>query len=164
MRPWSLALVLLATTFAPSRSRAADPPRADRAGARVAFHLARAAALRDALAPDVYGPCRTFPSPAAWERYLDGLLEEGVTFAAHLDEAWRNAKRSGDPDLGERVKAAKRRMLVGDPVRLVAKLKTCAWRNGAPLDLMGLWRRAVAEVPGRRQDVAHDADAIAPRP
>lgn len=39
-----------------------------------------------------------------------------MTFAAHLDEAWREAKRAEDAELRARVKAAKRRMLIGDPV------------------------------------------------
>lgn len=39
-----------------------------------------------------------------------------MTFAARLDEAWRETKRAEDAELRARVEAAKRRMLIGDPV------------------------------------------------
>lgn len=163
------ALSLVAGLALALPSAAAEGPAAPegsaarRAEARLAFHLARAEALREALAPDVYGPCRRFESPAAWNRYLAGLVDQGITFVAHLEEAWREAKRADDPALRARVKAARRRMLVGDPVRLVRKLVSCAARNGSPLDLWTLWTRAAAEEPRRRGEVARQADLALPR-
>ncbi len=139
-------------------------PPADRAAgeARVAFHLARAEALHQALAPAVHGPCPQLPGRAAWEAHLAALVDEGVTLAAHLAEAWREGKRTDDAGLRARVKATKRRLLTGDPVALVTKLTRCAWRHGSVLDVVGVWRRAAAEVPERRRQVAREAERIAP--
>lgn len=135
----------------------ADPSSTPQAEVRVAFHLAEAEALHEALAPVVTGPCPRFPTPAAWDAYLETLRDQGVTFAAHLDEAWREAKSGGD-DLRRRVKAARREWLVGNPTRLVGKLTRCAWRNGSPLDPWRLWREVSAQVPDRRREVARAAD------
>jgi len=140
------------------------PPAGRGAGeARVAFHLARAETLHQALAPAVHGPCPQLPGRAAWEAHLAALVDEGVTFAAHLAEAWREAKRADDAGLRARVKATMRRLLTGDPVALVTKLTRCAWRHGSVLDVVGVWRRAAAEVPERRRQVAREAERIAPR-
>ncbi len=131
---------------------------------RVAFHLARAEALHDALAPLVYGPCQHFPTRAAWENYLATHVDQGVTFSAHLDEAWLEAKTVHDPELKARVKAARRRMLVGNPIQLIGKLVSCAWQNDSPLDAWGLWRRASREATRRRQEVAREADLAIGQP
>ena len=85
------------------------------------------------------------------------LVDHGVTFTAHLNEAWSEAKTGGD-QLRGRVKAARREWLVGNPTRLVGKLTRCAWRNGSPLDPWRLWREVSAQVPDRRREVAHAAD------
>jgi hypothetical protein len=153
-----LVLVLHGAGAAPGRLPA------DRAAAeaRVAFHLARAEALHRALAPAVYGPCPRLPGRAAWDAHLAALVDEGVTFAAHLAEAWREAKRADDAELRLRVKATKRRLLTGDPVALVTKLSRCAWNHGSVLDVMAVWRRAADEVPGRRRQVAREAERIVP--
>lgn len=165
MRPAALSVVLgLVLTLHGAGADAGRLP-ADRAAAeaRLAFHLARAEALHQALAPVVYGPCPQLSSRAAWDVHLAELVDEGVTFAAHLDEAWREAKRADDAGLRARVKATKRRLLTGDPVGLVTKLTRCAWRNGSVLDVVAVWRRAAAEVPDRRRQVAREAERIAPR-
>lgn len=161
-----LALAAGLVTWATAGLAAPAIPAARPAGAaaRLGFHLARAAALREALAPVVYGPCPRFSTRAAWDAYLAGLVEEGVTFAAHLDEAWREAKASGDEQLRTRVKTARREMLVGNPVQLVGKLTSCAWRNGSSVDAWGLWRRASEEVRVRRQEVAREAAAATGSP
>lgn len=156
-----IAVGLLFSCALPGAVLAAGPA-APGAEARLGFHLARAAALRDTLAPFVYGPCPRFPSRAAWDSYLAGRVDEGVTLAAHLDEAWREAKASGDQTLQARVKAEKRQMLVGNPVQLVGKLTTCAWKNGSSVDPMGLWKRATDDVR-RRAELAREAEQAAPR-
>jgi hypothetical protein len=154
---FGLVLMLHEVGAAPGR------PPADRAAeARLAFHLGRAEALYQALAPAVHGPCPRLPDRAAWDAHLAVLVDEGVTFAAHLDEAWREAKRADDAGLRARVKATKRRLLAGDAVGLVTKLTRCAWRHGSVLDVVAVWRRAAAEVPERRRQVARDAERIAP--
>jgi hypothetical protein len=141
-----------------------DRPPADRAAAegRTVFHLARAEALHRALAPAVHGPCPRLPGRAAWDAHLAALVDEGVTLAAHLAEAWREAKRADDAELRARVKATKRRLLTGDPVALVTKLTRCAWHHGSVLDVVAVWRHAAAEVPERRRQVAREAVRIAP--
>ncbi|MGH7268347.1 MAG: hypothetical protein ACREMB_26305 [Candidatus Rokuibacteriota bacterium] len=156
---------LLAALLTLAASAFAEGPGAPAAGAeaRLRFHLARAATLRETLAPFVYGPCPEFPSRTAWESHLAGRVAQGVTFAAHLDEAWREAKASGDRELQARVKAVKRGMLVGNPVQLVGKLTSCAWKNGASLDPWGLWKRATEEVRRRRVELAREAERAASR-
>ncbi len=152
----ALGLLTGALFAAPAAGLANTPDR--RAEERVAFHLARAEALRDALAPLVYGPCQRFPTRTAWDSYLATHVDQGVTFSAHLDEAWLVAKTAGDPELKARVKAARRRMLFGNPIQLIGKLVSCAWQNDSPLDAWGLWRRASAQATRRRQEVAREAD------
>ncbi len=132
--------------------------RDSRAAERVAFHLARAEAIHHELSPLVDRPCQRFPTRTAWENYLATRTDQGVTFSAHLDEAWLVAKTAGDSGLKARVEAARRRMLVGNPIQLVGKLLSCAWHNGTTLDAWSLWRRASAQATRRRQEVAREAD------
>ncbi len=152
----ALGLLTGALLAAPAAGLANTP--ASQAEERVAFHLARAEAIHDVLAPLVNGPCQRFPTRTAWDSYLATHVDQGVTFSAHLDEAWLDAKTAGDPELKAQVKSARRRMLVGNPVQLIGKLLNCAWQNGAPLDAWGLWRRASAQATRRRQEVAREAD------
>lgn len=154
-----MAATALATpTLAPG-----DAAALGQAEARLAYHLGRAEALHEGLARAVDGPCPRFATRAGWDEYLAGLRDQGVTFAAHLSEAWREAKAAGDPVLQLRVKAARRRLLVGDPLRLARKVTACAWQNGSALDAWHLWQAASAEVASRRRQVAREADlAVAP--
>lgn len=155
----SLALAAGLVLAAPGPA-ATDASALAQAQARIDFHLTEAEALREALAPVLTGPCPRFPTPAAWDVFLARLVDRGVTFVAHLDEAWREAKTGGD-DLRRRVKAARRELLAGgDPRRLVGKLTRCAWRNGSPLDPWSLWREVSAQVADRRREVARAADLV----
>jgi hypothetical protein len=154
--------LLILATLAAGVPAAAGPDRAGaaRVEARVGFHLERAEVLREALAAVAYGPCRRLASPAAWDAYLASLVDEGMTLVAHLDEATREAKRSGDAALRARVAATKRRFIPPDPAGVVARLARCARQNGAVLDTRAHWERVTAEIPGRRLAVAREARGV----
>lgn len=151
----------LAALLLVPRPGAADGPD-PRAEARSAFHLENAQGLYQRWGPAVYEPCRRFPTPAAWDAHVDAIVDHGITFAAHLGEAWEAAKATRDEAVQARVKAARRQMLRGNPVGLVTKFSHCAMRNGSTFNLFGLWRHVVAEVPRRREAVAREAEAVTP--
>jgi hypothetical protein len=75
-----------------------------------------------------------------------------VLLIAHLEEAWIEAKHTGDDDVRRAAKAPRRRV---DRARLLLdKLSGCAEGNGASLSPMALWRRVEREVPGRQAEIA----------
>ena len=71
---------------------------------------------------------------------------------AHLEQAWVEAKRTGDDDVRRTAKAPRRQ---SDQLRqLVDKLTTCAEANGASFSPATIWRRIEREVPRRQAEIA----------
>jgi hypothetical protein len=96
--------------------------------------------------------CPRFGSPREWRGYVDGEVDRMVLLIAHLEEAWIEAKHTGDDDVRRAAKAPRRRV---DRARLLLdKLSGCAEGNGASLSPGSLWRRIEREVPGRQAEIS----------
>ncbi len=149
-RALALSLSLLLAAAIPAGA-AGDRP-ADEVRPRVEHHLRAAADIADELEPVLTAACPHFASPEAWDAYLDSSVERVVTMVAHLDQAWEEAKRTGDKDVRREAKAPRRRL--DQARRLVAKLHVCADGNGARFEPGAVWRRIERAVPQRQSEIA----------
>ena len=147
------ALSVVALAFALSVPGAAAAERTpDSARVRVDHHLREVRQLsshfEDVLAQD----CRRFPSSAEWDAYFDGEIDRVVLLMAHMEQAWTEAKQTGDDDVRRSAKTPRKQK---DRVRtLVDKLQRCASNNGAEFSPMAVWRRIEREVPQRQVEIA----------
>jgi hypothetical protein len=122
---------------------------------RVAAVLALAALFGSTVPGEALPPEAArarFATPAAWDAYVDTEMEQVVLLVAHLEQAWAEAKRTGDDDVRRTAKAPRRQR--EQARQLVDKLSSCAEMNGAAFSPLVLWRRIEAELPQRRMDVA----------
>jgi hypothetical protein len=151
MGPRLVAVLLLVLLTAESQAREPDRP-AEVVRARMEHHLAHVHRLADHFEGVLGRDCPRFASTAEWGAYLEGELDRVVLLLAHLEEAWVEAKHTGDDDVRRAAKAPRKR---ADRARaLVDKLSGCAEGNGASLSPMSVWRRIEREVPGRQADIA----------
>jgi hypothetical protein len=125
---------------------------AEAARERVDHHLREvrqlASHFEDVLAQD----CRRFSSPVQWNAYFDGEIDRVVLLMAHVEQAWTEAKQTGDDDVRRHAKTPRKQV---DRARaLIDKLQRCASDNGADFSPMALWRRIEREVPQRQAEVA----------
>ncbi len=147
----ALIVVALALAISAPGAVAADrTPEAARV--RVDHHLREvrqiASHFEDVLAHD----CRRFSSPAEWNAYFDGEIERVVLLMAHVEQAWTEAKQTGDDDVRRYAKTPRKQV---DRARtLLDKLQGCASDNGAEFSPMALWRRIDREVPQRQLEIA----------
>ena len=119
---------------------------------RVDHHLQQVESLAQHLETVMSGDCPRFGSPAEWDRYLDGEVEHVVLLMAHVEQAWVEAKTTGDDDVRRVAKAPRKRL---EQARaLLGKLSSCADANGSSLNQLGLWRRIEREVPLRQAEIA----------
>jgi hypothetical protein len=96
--------------------------------------------------------CPRFASTREWGAYLDDEIDRVVLLIAHLEEAWIEAKHTGDDDVRRAAKAPRKRV---DRARaLVDKLSGCAEGHGVSLSPMSVWRRIEREIPHRQADIA----------
>jgi len=136
---------------------AGGPARAEQRPAeeirpRVEHHLQAADNLAQHFETVLAAACPRFDSRDAWRAYFDGEIERVVLMMAHLEQAWAEAKRTGDDDVRRAAKAPRRRV---DEARvLVGKLQQCANGHGTSFSPAGVWRRIEREVPLRQSDVA----------
>jgi hypothetical protein len=118
---------------------------------RLDHHMKQVADLGTHFERLLREPCPRFPSPAAWQTFIDGEVERAVLLAAHLKEASAAAKATGDEVAVRLAKAPQRR--TEDAYALAAKLQNCADDNGSTLDLWSIARRIEREVPQRRAEI-----------
>jgi hypothetical protein len=135
-----------------------EPHRsAEEARARMEPHLREVNRLADHLEGVLARDCPHFASPAEWRVYLDGEMDRVVLLLAHLEQAWVEAKGTGDDDVRRNAKAPRKRV---DQARaLLDKLSGCAEDNGAAFSPMAMWRRIEREVPRRQAQIAVPAEA-----
>jgi len=95
--------------------------------------------------------CRRFPTADEWRAYFDGEIDQMVLMMAHLEQAWVEAKRTGDDDVRRIAKAPRRRP--DDARALVGKLQECASIHGVSFPPMQVWRRIEREVPRRQTEI-----------
>ena len=119
---------------------------------RVDHHLRHAATLAQHFQSVLNTECPRFASAAEWDRYLDGEVERVVLLMAHVEQAWVEAKTTGDDDVRRVAKAPRKRL---EQARsLLGKFSGCADANGSSLNQLGLWRRIEREVPRRQAEIA----------
>lgn len=147
----ALPAALLAAVLA-SPALAAGVKSAEEVRPRVDHHLRHAEALARHFQSVLDASCPRFASAGEWDGYLDGEVERVVLLMAHVEQAWIEAKTTGDDDVRRVAKAPRKRL---DQARaLLAKLSGCAERHGAPLDQVALWRRIERQVPQRQAEIA----------
>ena len=119
---------------------------------RVDHHLRHVETLAQHFESVMSTDCPRFPSAAEWDRYLDGEFQRVVLLMAHVEQAWVEAKTTGDDDVRRVAKAPRKRL---EQARtLLGKLSGCADANGSSLNQLGLWRRIEREVPQRQAEIA----------
>src|SRR5688500_16935596 len=119
---------------------------------RVDHHLRHVEALAPHFQSAMSAACPRFPSTTDWDRYLDGEVQRVVLLMAHVEQAWVEAKTTGDDDVRRTAKAPRKRL---EQARtLLGKLSGCADANGSSLDHFGLWRRIERAVPRRQTEIA----------
>ncbi len=119
---------------------------------RVEHHLREAERIAQHFEGVARQECPRFPSPDEWQSYLDGEVDRVVLLVAHLDQAWVEAKRTGDQNVRRLAKAPRRRL--EEARGLVDKLQACAADNGSTFAPLAVWSRIEREVPRRQQEVA----------
>jgi hypothetical protein len=118
----------------------------------VGHHVRRASEIADHFDAVLRNGCPRFTSPAGWQAYVDGEVDRLVLLLAHVEQAWVEAKTTGDDGVRRAAKAPRRRL--GETRSLVDKLSACARDNGARLEVGPLWRRVEREVPVRQAEIA----------
>ena len=148
--PIALSLTLLLACTLPAR--AAGDKAADAVRPRVEHHLSRAEQITQHFETIIAEACPHFATRAEWQTYFDGTVDRVVSLVAHLEQAWVEAKQTGDKDVRREAKAPRRR--VDRAEALLAKLQTCANGEGAGFTAGAVWRQIEREVPRRQSEIA----------
>jgi hypothetical protein len=145
------AVLLLGALVAAGEAREPRRP-AEVARARMEHHLGHVHRLSEHFEGVLGRECPRFATPREWRAYLDGEIDRVVLLIAHLEEAWLEAKHTGDDEVRRAAKAPRKRV---DRARaLVDKLSGCAEDHGAPLSPMSVWRRIERQIPQRQIEIA----------
>ncbi|MBI2203479.1 MAG: hypothetical protein HYU41_06470 [Candidatus Rokubacteria bacterium] len=142
----AVALVVLAVSAAAGGSVPTEPR------ARVAHHLREVTGLQRHFDGVMRDACPRFASTAEWTRHFEGEVERVVLLLAHLEQAWLEAKRTGDDDVRRTAKAPRQQLANARP--LLGKLSDCADDHGVSVSPFSLWRRIEREVPKRQAEIA----------
>ena len=119
---------------------------------RVDHHLRHVEDLAQHFESVLTTACPRFASPGEWDRYLDAEVDRVVLLMAHVEQAWLEAKTTGDDEVRRVAKAPRRRV---EPARALRdKLAGCAGSNGTSLNQGGLWRRIERDIPQRQAEIA----------
>ena len=119
---------------------------------RVEHHLRHVDDLAQHFDAVMSQPCPHFASPEDWNAYFDSEVERVVLLVAHLEQAWIEAKETGDDEVRRAAKAPRKRL---DEARaLLDKLQQCAGDNGASFSHLAVWRKIEREVPKRQAQIA----------
>jgi hypothetical protein len=142
---------------APSAGSAEEQPGAaidpiQRVRARVDHHLRQVDAIIRELEGVAAQGCPKLGSAGVWDAWVDRELDRLVLLFAHAEEAWAEAKQTGDDDVRRAAKAP--RQHIGRARGLLDTFQRCADDNGARLDSFELWRRVERDVQRRRAEIA----------
>ena len=147
-----LALVLLLGALTgPALGREPHRP-VEQVRARMAHHLREVEQLTDHFERVLGRECPRFATPEEWRLYLDEEIDRFVLLMAHLEQAWIEAKHTGNDDVRRTAKAPRKR--VERAQALLQKLSGCADDHGAPVSHTGMWSRIEREVRARQQQIA----------
>ncbi|HEY7649710.1 MAG TPA: hypothetical protein VID04_11960 [Methylomirabilota bacterium] len=145
------ALALAAILGLATSSTAGDLP-ADEVRPRVEHHLRAANELADHFDAVIRSGCPRFTTTSQWDAYVNGETDKVVLLAAHVEQAWVEAKTTGDDEVRRAAKAPRRRL--EEARALVAMLSGCAEANGTTLQTGTLFRQIEREVPRRQAEIA----------
>ena len=145
-------LVVLLTLMLAGPASAWSVKSPDEVLPRVDHHLRHVETLAQHFQSVMTTDCPRFGSANEWHRYLDGEVERVVLLIAHVEQAWVEAKTTGDDSVRRAAKAPRKR--VEQARALLGKLSDCADANGSSLDHFGLWRRIERAVPQRQTEIA----------
>lgn len=149
----SLAAVIVALPLMALPALAADREPASEIRPRVDHHLREVARLIEHFEALVTTECPRFASVAEWNAYLARETDQMLLLAAHAEQAWVEAKRTGDKAVRQAAKSrGGRRIEEGIPV--VDKLTTCAEENGITFSPGPVYRRLERDLPQRQAEIA----------
>jgi len=131
---------------------AADREPASEIQPRVDHHIREATVLAQHFETLVGAQCPRFPNAGEWNAYVEGEVDRMLLLAAHVEQAWVEAKRTGDDDVRRAAKAPRRRL--DDAPQIMDKLAACAQDHGATLSPGSVYRRIERDLPGRQADIA----------
>ena len=151
MRAWLVALLLLGALIDPAAGREPHRP-VEIVRARMEHHLLEVTRLADHFERVLGRDCPRFATAQEWREYLDGEIDRIVLLIAHLEQAWIEAKHTGDDEVRRTAKAPRQR--VDRAHALLDKLSGCAEDNGAALSTAAVRRRIEREVPERQSQIA----------
>jgi hypothetical protein len=100
----------------------------------------------------MHGNCPRSGSLPAWNAYVDAEVDRMILLMAHVEQAWEEAKATGDDDVRRAGKAP--RLRLAEARALVDKLSECAEANGSELPVASIWVRVQREVPRRQAEIA----------
>ena len=118
---------------------------------RVEYHLRHIDDLAQHFEGVLRSPCQHFSTTDEWKSYFDGEVDRVVLLVAHVEQAWVEAKQTGDDDVRRAAKAPRRRL--EEARTLLDKLHKCASDNGTSFSQMGVWKKIEREVPDRQAQI-----------
>lgn len=145
------ALALAVLLIAAAAAQAAGTRPREEVWPRVEHHLQEIERLAEHFHAVMDAECPRYSTPDEWRAYVDGEIEDFVTLVAHVEQAWVEAKTTGDDDVRRAAKAPRRR--IGEARPLIDKLQGCA-PDGTKIDAGAVWERIEEEVPGRQAEIA----------
>ncbi len=151
MRATLAVVLLLGALTSPALGREPHRP-VEEVRARMEHHLREVTPIADHFEHVLARECPRFATPQEWRVYLDGEIDRVVLLMAHLEQAWIEAKQTGDDEVRRTAKAPRKR--VEQARALLDKLSGCAEDHGAPLSPMTMWRRIERAVPPRQAQIA----------
>jgi hypothetical protein len=119
---------------------------------RVDHHLREVGLLVQHFETFVAGACPRFATTDEWKAYADREIDRMLNLAAHVEQAWVEAKRTGDDDVRRSAKAPRRRL--DDAPQILNKLMSCAQDNGASISPGSVVRRIERDLPRRQAEIA----------
>jgi hypothetical protein len=145
----AVAVLTLATA---SAVIAADREPASEIRPRVDHHLREAAQITRHLEALLAADCPRFASVAEWNAYVDREVDQVLLMAAHLEQAWAEAKRTDDDEVRQAAKAPRRR--IDEAPKVVEKISACAELNGTTFSPGRTYRRIERDLPQRQAEIA----------
>jgi hypothetical protein len=119
---------------------------------RVEHHIREVGTLIEHFETFVADQCPRFATTAEWEVYAEREIDRMLSLAAHAEQAWVEAKRTGDDDVRRAAKAPRRRL--DDAPKIVNKLCVCAEDNGVTMSPGAVYRRLERDLPRRQSEIS----------
>jgi hypothetical protein len=148
---YAIVLLVALGLVAPATARANREAAAD-IQPRVDHHVKEVNAQIRHFEAFVAGECPHFDSVQEWTTYADGEIERMLLMVAHAEQAWVEAKRTGDDTVRQSAKAPRRRL--DDAPQILNKLVSCAEDNGVTLSAGSVYRRIERDLPRRQSEIA----------